>query len=152
MSSRIAVMNRGRIEQLADPLSLYARPATRYVAEFVGRSNVLRGKRRGDTIDFGAFIVPAASLQGGAPVADIECSLRPQAVALKAQPSAEADAVSFAGKVAARSFLGDTWEYVIQSNEGGLRVRAMSSAPQLLAAGDGVWLQFDPRNLVPLSV
>ena len=113
---------------------------------------MLRGERRGDTIDFGAFTVPAVSLQGGAPVAKIECSLRPQAIALKAQRPADAGAVSFAGKVAARSFLGDTWEYVIQSNEGGLRVRAMSSAPQLLAAGDPVWLEIDPRNLVPLGV
>jgi ABC-type Fe3+/spermidine/putrescine transport system ATPase subunit len=152
MSSRIAVMNRGRIEQLADPLSLYAKPATRYVAEFVGRSNVLRGERRGDAIDFGAFMVPAAALQTGTPVAKVECSLRPQAIALRVQRPAGAGAVSFAGKVAARSFLGDTWEYVIQSDEGGLRVRAMSSAPQLLAAGDPVWLEIDPRNLVPLGV
>jgi ABC-type Fe3+/spermidine/putrescine transport system ATPase subunit len=151
MSSRIAVMNSGRIEQVADPLSLYARPATRYVAEFVGRSNVLRGERRGDVIDFGAFTVPAASLQTVTPGTTIECSLRPQAIALKAQRSADAGAVSFAGKVAARSFLGDTWEYVIQSDEGGLRVRAMSSAPQLLAAGDGVWLEIDPRSFVPLA-
>ncbi len=120
MSSRIAVMNRGRIEQLADPLSLYAKPATRYVAEFVGRSNVLRGERRGDVVDFGAFTVPVASLQDGVQGASFECSLRPQAIALKARRSADAGAVSFAGKVLARAFLGDTWEYVIQSSDGNL--------------------------------
>jgi ABC-type Fe3+/spermidine/putrescine transport system ATPase subunit len=150
MSSRIAVMNKGRIEQLADPLSLYARPATRYVAEFVGRSNVLRGERRGDAIDFGAFTVPA-SLLPGATANAIECSLRPQAVLLKAERSADSGAVNFAGKVFARAFLGDNWEYLIQSNDGGLRLRAMSSATQLLVPGDAVWIQFDPRNLVLLS-
>jgi ABC-type Fe3+/spermidine/putrescine transport system ATPase subunit len=151
MSSRIAVMNRGRIEQLADPLSLYAKPATRYVAEFVGRSNVLRGERRGDVVDFGAFTVPTASLQGGAQGANFDCSLRPQVIALTAQRTADAGTISFAGKVLARAFLGDTWEYAIQSSDGNLRLRAMSSAAQLLASGDPVWLQFDPRNLVPLS-
>ncbi len=43
-SDRIAVMNKGRIEQIDDPLTLYARPKTRYVAEFIGRSNILDGK------------------------------------------------------------------------------------------------------------
>jgi ABC-type Fe3+/spermidine/putrescine transport system ATPase subunit len=151
MSSRIAVMNHGRIEQLADPLSLYARPATRYVAEFVGRSNVLRGERRGDVVDFAAFTIPASSLQASASVANVECSLRPQAISLKAERSAESRNVSFAGRVVARAFLGDTWEYLIQSNDGGARVRAMSSAAQLLAPGDPVWMEFDPRNLIPLS-
>jgi putative spermidine/putrescine transport system ATP-binding protein len=43
MSSRVVVMNRGRIEQVARPLEIYDRPATRFVAEFVGESNVLEG-------------------------------------------------------------------------------------------------------------
>jgi ABC-type Fe3+/spermidine/putrescine transport system ATPase subunit len=150
MSSRIAVMNHGRIEQLADPLSLYAKPATRYVAEFVGRSNVLRGERRGDIVDFGAFMAPASSLAGVAGNT-VECSLRPQAISLKSEQSTDRGTVSFAGKVFARAFLGDTWEYLIQSNDGGARVRAMSATAQLLTPGDSVWIQFDPGNLVPLS-
>ena len=148
MSSRIAVMNQGRIEQLADPLSLYAKPATRYVAEFVGRSNVLSGERKGEVIDFGAFKVPASSLAGSAPNGKLECSLRPQALVMKAQPSSDAAAIGFAGKIAARAYLGDNWEYVVQSNDGGLRVRTMSASSQLLAPGDAVWLQFDPRQSV----
>jgi len=151
MSSRIAVMNHGRIEQLADPLSLYAKPATRYVAEFVGRSNVLGGERKGEVIDFGAFKVPASSLTTTAPNGKLECSLRPQAITMKAQPTANAAAVGFAGKVTARAYLGDNWEYIVQSNEGGLRLRTMSAASQLLAPGDPVWLEIDPRAIVPLA-
>jgi len=150
MSSRIAVMNRGRIEQLADPLSLYAKPATRYVAEFVGRSNVLRGERRGDFLDFGAFSVPVALVPTAASGATVECSLRPQAIALKSQRSSEG-AVGFAGKIAARAFLGDNWEYAVQSNEGALRLRAMSSAAQLLGVGETLWVEIDPRSIVPLG-
>jgi ABC-type Fe3+/spermidine/putrescine transport system ATPase subunit len=151
MSSRIAVMNHGRIEQLADPLSLYARPATRYVAEFVGRSNVLRGERRGEVIDFGAFTVPASSLTAVAPNGTVEYSLRPQAIAMKAQRPVDAASVGFAGKIAARAYLGDVWEYLVQSNDGGLRVRTMSAAAQLLAPGDPVWLEIDPRSFVLLA-
>ena len=39
MSDRIAVMNAGRIEQIGDPADIYERPATRFVAEFIGRMN-----------------------------------------------------------------------------------------------------------------
>src|SRR5947207_15263448 len=43
MSDRIAVMQRGRFEQLGDPESLYERPTTRFVAGFLGVSNLLPG-------------------------------------------------------------------------------------------------------------
>jgi ABC-type Fe3+/spermidine/putrescine transport system ATPase subunit len=43
VADRIVVMNRGRIEQDGRPVDLYERPATRFVAEFIGRMNVLRG-------------------------------------------------------------------------------------------------------------
>ena len=41
MSDRVAVVNRGRIEQLAPPDQLYERPATRFVADFIGKSNII---------------------------------------------------------------------------------------------------------------
>ncbi|QXH50445.1 ABC transporter ATP-binding protein [Pseudomonas fakonensis] len=44
MSDRVAVFNRGRIEQVDTPRNLYMKPATTFVAEFVGTSNVLRGE------------------------------------------------------------------------------------------------------------
>ena len=47
MSDRIAVMNHGRYEQLADPASLYERPRTRFVAGFLGVSNLLPTTRFG---------------------------------------------------------------------------------------------------------
>ena len=43
MSDRIAVMNAGRIEQLGTPADIYERPATRFVAEFIGRMNFSAG-------------------------------------------------------------------------------------------------------------
>ncbi len=44
MSNRIAVMNAGRIEQIGDPSDIYERPATRFVAEFIGRMNLFSGQ------------------------------------------------------------------------------------------------------------
>ena len=48
LSDRICLMNRARIEQLATPLELYDRPATRFAAEFIGHSNLLQGRREGN--------------------------------------------------------------------------------------------------------
>ncbi|MBN3585376.1 spermidine/putrescine ABC transporter ATP-binding protein, partial [Algoriphagus aestuarii] len=58
MSDRIAVMNKGRIEQLGTPAQIYETPATRFVAGFIGTSNILTGtaQRVSDTlvrIDYG---------------------------------------------------------------------------------------------------
>src|SRR3984885_12851970 len=66
-SDRIVVMNHGRIEQVDDPVSLYRRPRTRFVAGFIGRTNLLDGRRDGDRIVFPGFDVPAAS----APVGEV---------------------------------------------------------------------------------
>ena len=44
MSDRIAVMNAGRIEQIGEPADIYERPATRFVAEFIGRMNLFSGQ------------------------------------------------------------------------------------------------------------
>lgn len=44
MSDRVAVFNKGRIEQVDTPRNLYMKPATAFVAEFVGTSNVIRGE------------------------------------------------------------------------------------------------------------
>ena len=67
-SDRIAVMNKGRIEQIDDPLTLYTRPKTRYVAEFIGRSNILDGKPNGTSVAFNGFEVAWRGSARGGPI------------------------------------------------------------------------------------
>ena len=55
MSDRIAVMNHGRYEQLGDPEVLYERPRTRFVAGFLGVSNLLPAKADGRDNGYAAF-------------------------------------------------------------------------------------------------
>ena len=64
-SDRIVVMNHGRIEQVDDPVSLYNRPKTRFVAGFIGRTNFLDGTVDGGTIGFPGFSVPRRHGAGG---------------------------------------------------------------------------------------
>jgi spermidine/putrescine transport system ATP-binding protein len=63
ISDRIAVMNSGRIEQLGPPEEVYERPATVFVAEFLGASNLLEGVCRGTHVDW-----DSVELDGGASI------------------------------------------------------------------------------------
>ena len=60
ISDRIAVMNRGRIEQLGPPEEVYERPATQFVAEFLGASNLLEGTLKGTDDGFAALELAGA--------------------------------------------------------------------------------------------
>ena len=68
MADRIAIMSEGRIEQIGQPREIYRTPASRFVAEFVGRNNILSGTSRGDAIDTALGTFPTAGLPAtGAP-------------------------------------------------------------------------------------
>jgi spermidine/putrescine ABC transporter ATP-binding subunit len=88
LSDRIAVMSRGRIEQLGAPREIYEHPATRFVADFIGASTVLRGRAVGaDQIALG----PEATLQvAGGPAlragTEVELAIRPERVRLAPGP------------------------------------------------------------------
>ena len=62
MADRIAIMSQGRIVQTGQPREIYRVPANRFVAEFVGRNNILSGISRGDAIETALGIFPAAGL------------------------------------------------------------------------------------------
>ena len=69
MADRIAVMAEGRVQQTASPVDLYRRPANRFVADFIGVSNLLRGRLQGqrfDSEELGPLPGPAAGETRGA--------------------------------------------------------------------------------------
>ncbi len=86
MADRIAVMRDGRVVQAGSPRELYARPATRFVADFLGESNFITGTvagREGDTvvIDTAAGPMRCAVFPSDVKPGDaVTCSLRPEAV------------------------------------------------------------------------
>jgi len=150
-SDRIAVMNQGRIEQIDDPLTLYTRPQTRYVAEFIGRSNILQGRVAAERVHFPGFEVPHSAL-AAVPAADgaIAFSLRAQSVVLhQAQPAAS-DAVLLPGTVTERAFLGETWDYTFRADHGELRLRVMAPPRAAYQVGQSAWLEIDPAHIVPV--
>ena len=116
MSDRICVMQAGKIVQIGSPRELYDAPKTKYVADFVGKSNFFEGKVA--QADPASITVAGRSLSGTAPRAlaagqpGFLC-LRPEQISLR--HAAEADRISLPVTIAARIFLGEHTEYLVRN-------------------------------------
>ena len=117
MSDRIAVMDHGRIHQLGTPSEIYERPASRFVADFIGETNLLEVTGAGQSGGMPAVrmatgeLVPLAEADNGstAPDRKLLLAVRPQRVTVTAadQPS-EPGQAAVAGQMAELLFLGDS--------------------------------------------
>ncbi|MBK0419874.1 ABC transporter ATP-binding protein [Leucobacter sp. CSA1] len=143
MSDRVAIMNGGRIEQLADPETVYARPRTRFVAGFVGQQNFFEGIERLGAGDYRS--ADGIGISSQAAVAEAAtAAIRPEAVRLSADSAHAAHAAAAAnqvgGVVEAVNYLGDARQYVVRTEADRLLlVRSATSAqPSGFAPGDRV--------------
>ncbi len=110
MSDRIAVMNGGRIEQVAEPAELYERPQTPFVASFIGDINLLEGSRDG------SYLV-AQGLVLAVPAPGSVASIRPERVLLGEQVASDA-ANAFTCQVEQATFLGSVTRYQMRMPNG----------------------------------
>ena len=151
-SDRIAVMNQGRIEQVDAPRALYARPRTRFVAGFIGRTNFLEGEARGADVCFDGFAIPAVRFTE-APRGLVSFSLRPQSIQLHGRaPTAHADAAAVvAGRVIQRAYLGEHWDYAVRPEGSGLVLRVSARPHEVFETDARVWLELDPRQMAPIE-
>lgn len=128
MADRLAVFNEGRIAQIGTPEDIYARPATRFVADFVGSSNVLP---------------PEVTHALGGPLA--WASLRPEAMHLRSSEGAR-----LMGEVNSLRYLGGATRVSLRlmAAEGGAEVSVLVPAGQTLPlVGSTVGLGFDQTAL-----
>jgi iron(III) transport system ATP-binding protein len=152
-SDRIVVMNRGRIEQIDAPDALYARPKTRFVAGFIGRTNFLEGTSTGDRVDFGAFTVPKEALvRGVALPPTVLVSLRPQSIQLTRQRPNPADGrTSAPAHVQRRAYLGESWDYHVVLPGAAEPLRVSTRAQDVFATGDAVFVEIETAQLTVIS-
>jgi len=123
MSDRIAVMNQGRYEQLGDPEGLYERPTTRFVAGFLGVSNLLPAIVDGSadgyalaTLGDEKIRVPSGLVNGHT---NIEVGVRPEKIRLsRADADAPNNANHLQGTVVDASYLGVSTSYLIEARTG----------------------------------
>ena len=129
LSDRIVIMRQGRIEQQGTPPEIYHRPATAFVARFMGYDNLLR---------------PVPDLPFAWPTGARQLAWRPQQVQV-----ARADQPGLPGTVLARSYLGERLEVLVQTAAGPFKGTAPGDSP--LAEGDAVRLQLDPAQAAALQ-
>ena len=148
ISDRIAVMNKGKVDQLDVPVNIYRRPKTRFVAGFIGRTNFIEGRPNGEVVHFTGFDVAKSTLGSDAlPPGTSTFSVRPQSMEVLASKPQEAGQPVLAGRIASRTFLGETWDYTFAS-EAGLRLRVVSAPANALDKDQAVWLRIDPAQIV----
>jgi len=106
LSDRVAILNHGRLIQIGPPAALYERPATRFVAGFLGTSNFLRGTVAGPAPEGFALTIGATRLvqAGPPPGPQALLSLRPEKIALLAPGEQAANAIE--GRIAGWLYLG----------------------------------------------
>jgi len=138
MSDRIAVFEQGRIEQVGAPAELYDRPATAFVASFVGVSNIIEGAL-------------ARRLSGD----EAPFTIRPERVRLLANgEAAPADAVVAAGRIEASVYLGASTRYTVQLDGGGqlaVMVQNAEESARSLPVRQPVRIAWLRRHQHPLS-
>jgi ABC-type Fe3+/spermidine/putrescine transport system ATPase subunit len=136
LGNRVAVLHGGVLHQVGTPEELYERPATRFVAGFVGRASGLPGVLTADGgVQLNGAVwqgVPAPEIAKAAPGTPVELVVRPESLVFRP----EGDASSLAGRVTERRYAGAMTFFVVELAAGGeVEVLAPSSAA---AEGDTV--------------
>ena len=150
ISDRIAVLDRGRVAQVGTADEVFLRPRTRFVAEFIGKTNLVEGVAvAADTIAVGSLRlrVASAGLASGARVA---VSIRPHDIALASPGSGATGVNALRGTVQRASFLGDSVDCQVRVAESDVVLRVAAPAAHRVRPGEAVGLSIDPASCVPL--
>lgn len=161
MSTRIAVMDEGRILQIGSPSTIYEYPATRYVADFIGSVNLFDGRVTGehdgqvfvhcDEVGATMAIAHAEPLVAGTPVS---VALRPEKMTVT-DVKPESDVNVLRGVVSEIAYLGDvSIYYVALPNKTLVHVQLTNLARHTsspLTWEQEVWLTWEPENGVVLQ-
>jgi spermidine/putrescine ABC transporter ATP-binding subunit len=154
LADRIVVMDQGRVQQIGTPEQLYQRPANRFVAEFVGRNNLLNGT----VAEVGATDCTIA-LAGGWTVHAIAAAVRTgDRVSLVIRPeclrivaNAGASECHLQGQLTDRRFLGNLVHYKVRVATGQdvlVEAHANTDSPEM---GGSVTLAWDPASAVVVA-
>ena len=157
-SDRIAVMNAGGIEQVGAPAEIYERPATAFVAGFIGRTNLLHGPVGADGrvaceggLDLRAVVGPEHP-----PGAAVSVSIRPHTITLApaAGPCrtlprrAWTRSTSFRARLPARAYFGDAMDYQVAIAGTASTLRVAGTPEPRFAVDQAVVVRIEPRSCV----
>lgn len=159
LSDRIVVMSAGRIEQIGSPKEIYDHPASRFVAEFIGKANMIElatplevagDGARGTVLTFAgpvSFDIARSSVRGAASGGRNFLFVRPERIRLDPQSRSDAAGLTLPGRVKARAFAGDRSEYLIDLNDAAT-VRVTAPAQDDYVVGSAIHLTIPRQDLV----
>jgi spermidine/putrescine transport system ATP-binding protein len=156
MSDRIAVVNRGRIEQIGSATEIYRNPATRFVADFLGQANLIPAtiaQRHADRITLKVTESLSLSTENaGAWEGRVLACVRPEKIQMRAHRPPGNDC--FEAQITDEIFRGATTQLTIQTADG-LTLTALianqSDSQSRLRKGQPVFCQIDPSDVVLLA-
>lgn len=154
LASRCALMNHGRLQQVAAPGALYEHPANRFVADFIGTINLFEGQGTGaDTVTTPALAAPLHVAQPVAP-GSLWVGIRPEKIAMTPGDGAPGPNTA-SGTIVASAYLGSVTLYDVETAQG-TRIKVTSpnglrSASPALPVGTPVSLAWDAGAPVVLT-
>jgi ABC-type Fe3+/spermidine/putrescine transport system ATPase subunit len=149
-------MNAGRVEQVGTPSEVYERPATAFVAGFIGRTNLLKGRIAAGgrvTCEGGLELVTTAGPEHP-PGEAVTVSIRPHSVAVAAAPGPDAPPAAeralnvFAGTVTRASYFGDAMDYQVAIAGTAVTLRAAGAPEPRFAVGQPVVARIAARACI----
>ena len=151
ISDRVAVLRDGRVVQAGAPQELFERPRTRFVAEFIGKTNLIDAVADGPATVARGHLRLRVAADGLVPRAPAVVSIRPHQIALGPRPASAAAGVNvLAGRVVRASYLGDTVDYQVRLDDSDVVLRVTGPAPARARAGDAVAITVPPEACVLL--
>jgi spermidine/putrescine transport system ATP-binding protein len=152
MSDRIAIMLDGHIEQLGDPETVYERPASAFVAAFIGRNNFWRGVSTVEGVladDGTVFHIDHADER--VPIGEgALAAVRPESFILRdADPGSGVN--SLRGSIVGVAHFGDTLQYVVHAGQREIVVLAPRATGSRFKLGDEVWATFGADDIYQFS-
>lgn len=156
VADRMAILDRGKIMQIGTPTELYRRPTNRFVADFIGETNFIKGKllRQG-----GGFAQVQTALgeihgvllpEGAEPAdgSDVTVSIRPECFHLE---SMEVDENCYAGRIADSVYYGELAQYRFESGGTSLKIFELNPRHLGRVGTNGVYAWVDPEDAVVLA-
>jgi iron(III) transport system ATP-binding protein len=153
-SDRIAVMNKGKIIQVGAPQEIFDEPLTRFVAEFIGKTNILPGRlEAGNKVrlsaGFSVEVAPPANIGGG----ETFVCIRPHNLVLVGSESEARDLAGrgynvFSGMIQRRIYFGDAIDYLIGLAPNGAALRVVAPPSQRYEKGRTVYALARPQHCV----
>jgi putative spermidine/putrescine transport system ATP-binding protein len=152
ISDRIVVMYGGKAEQVGTPFEIYNRPATKFVANFVGTLNVLEGTvtdPASGAVQVGANSVMLKGKLNGSKAGDaVSLALRPEAISLGRQPGRDA---TLGGEISEVSFLGSVIRVRVGVGKDRVSLDTFNSpASPPPTVGDKAEISFSPEDVLVL--